>query len=133
MVFNNLKFFKTNYVFSGNELELYFNNALKSGCGKYMNELENQFIEKVHVTFSWTELFKYSSYLFLTFTIIGLLNHLFLPIILTMFGISLFFKVSNYILDRKIRKINASYELTKSFLQSDNYSFLEESRQDLLQ
>lgn len=131
-IFYDLKLFKTDYNFTKKESTKHFDNALISGCGKYMDEYEKETSERIHVVFSWALLFKYTSYIFLGFTLLALLQHIFLPIVATLFSISLIFKIIDFILGKKIQRIQGSYEMTKSILKFDNYSFLEETRRDLL-
>lgn len=127
----NFQLVKRNYRFNKIESKRYFDNALLSGCGVYMDEFEKETDERISVVSSWSLIFKIVSLTLLAITIMLMLNKLILAAV-SVFGISVILKVVNYILDKVAEYIQDSYIMTKMFLQDNCYSLLEDIRQDLI-
>lgn len=139
-IYNKLKFSKTSFNFKNNQDQKdFYNKMLLISPRKYVDTLVEENEERMHVAFSWSELFYYMCVIFtgisFLFGILFKFSEIYtvsmsVPIVL--WFMSSIFGIMKLRYSRKYKNIVYSSMFTKSLYEMDNYSFLREDRKNLL-
>lgn len=133
MEFNGLKLIKTNFRFSSKkEMNEFFDNALIESPIKFLHLVDQRFLEKIHVNFSWMVLTKFLVLLALSPAIIGIFYHASRGFGFFWVGLSF----GSLLISKKLCK--RLFNLIKgredfNLIHSNDMSYLEAIREELIQ
>ena len=129
---SEIKLRKTKFRFSNNKsLNKFFDDALIESPIKYVRLYEQRFQEIMQILVSWYIIIKIVAYTLLVIAIISAGFNLNLGLSITLF--SFFLQITSKFIIKKFEKYSFSLDTFKSLAESNNFEYLEEIRQYLIQ